>query len=69
MVVVDGCPSVRLVGVAAKSGDVGAHPEGRGRGALVGGYKDVGPLADAEGYDLCCVWFLEMLVSMRMSRM
>lgn len=56
MIVVDGRQCVGLVGVAADGGDVGAHPEGGG-GALVGGYEDVGSLADAEGYDLGCVRF------------
>lgn len=61
-VVVDSCESVVLRADGADAGDVGAHPEGRFRIALVGGHENIGALADSEGYDIGCIWFLEICV-------
>lgn len=57
-----------MVGLGAGGGDIGAHPEGGGGGALVSGYEDVCALADAEGDDLSCVWFLGELGKHMVSR-
>ena len=61
-VIVDGRESVGLRADRADAGDVGAHPEGGFRIALVGGHEDIGALADSEGYDVGCIWFLGICV-------
>jgi hypothetical protein len=43
----------------ADGGDVGAHPEGTGGFANVGGYKYIGTLSNSEGHYVGFVRFLE----------
>lgn len=51
LVVVDSGNGVGLVGSRAR-GDVGSHPECRGRSTSIGSDKDVGALSYTEGHDL-----------------